>query len=222
MSVKLEMPKLSDTMTIGTVIKWLKEIGDPMARGEPFADVETDKATMPLISHKEGTLIEILTPEGARVPVGSPVALLEESIKPRHESDDESRSNLSSSEDNLTVEALHDDETPPNLPLSVKGEVLGEQDGQVSTNEDFDGETEAVVEKKENLHDERQEIVSEKEEGALEDQVGAGDAIPSNKRNISAPRPMTNCDRNWEAPDKARNRVRRSAPIAITKITAVV
>jgi len=74
MIVTLDMPKLSDTMSVGTIVKWLKIAGDPIARGEPFADVETDKATMPLICPEDGNLLEILAPEGSRVPIGSPVA----------------------------------------------------------------------------------------------------------------------------------------------------
>ena len=73
MSVTLQMPKLSDTMTAGTIVKWLKNVGDPLAKGEPYADVETDKATMPLISPDEGTLVEILAPEGSQVLIGEPL-----------------------------------------------------------------------------------------------------------------------------------------------------
>lgn len=76
MSVNIEMPKLSDTMTEGTLIKWHKQIGDEVEIGDILADIETDKATMEMEAFDEGTLTEILIPEGGRAPIGAILAVL--------------------------------------------------------------------------------------------------------------------------------------------------
>jgi pyruvate dehydrogenase E2 component (dihydrolipoamide acetyltransferase) len=70
------MPRLSDTMSEGTVGKWLKKPGDQVADGEIIAEIETDKATMELMSFESGTLQKILVPEGQLVPIGTPIALI--------------------------------------------------------------------------------------------------------------------------------------------------
>jgi len=67
----IEMPKLSDTMTTGTLVKWLKKEGDKVASGDMLAEVETDKATMELECFFDGTLIKIFTPAGSSVPLGA-------------------------------------------------------------------------------------------------------------------------------------------------------
>jgi pyruvate dehydrogenase E2 component (dihydrolipoamide acetyltransferase) len=67
----IEMPKLSDTMTVGTLIKWLKKEGDPVKSGDILAEVETDKATMELESFFDGTLIKIFAPAGSEVAIGA-------------------------------------------------------------------------------------------------------------------------------------------------------
>jgi pyruvate dehydrogenase E2 component (dihydrolipoamide acetyltransferase) len=65
------MPKLSDTMEEGRIIRWLKQRGDRIAIGDILAEVETDKANMELEAYDEGTLAEIRTPEGESAPVGA-------------------------------------------------------------------------------------------------------------------------------------------------------
>src|SRR5277367_3911892 len=67
----IDMPKLSDTMTVGTLVKWLKKEGDAVKTGDMLAEVETDKATMELESFFDGTLIAIFEPAGAQVPLGA-------------------------------------------------------------------------------------------------------------------------------------------------------
>jgi pyruvate dehydrogenase E2 component (dihydrolipoamide acetyltransferase) len=67
----IEMPKLSDTMTVGTLIKWLKKEGDPVKSGDMLAEVETDKATMELESFFDGTLIAVFVKAGSQVPLGA-------------------------------------------------------------------------------------------------------------------------------------------------------
>jgi pyruvate dehydrogenase E2 component (dihydrolipoamide acetyltransferase) len=67
----IEMPKLSDTMTVGTLVKWLKKEGDAVKTGDTLAEVETDKATMELESFFDGTLVSIFVKAGAQVPLGA-------------------------------------------------------------------------------------------------------------------------------------------------------
>ncbi|MDB4384622.1 dihydrolipoamide acetyltransferase, partial [Opitutaceae bacterium] len=63
----IEMPKLSDTMTVGTLVQWLKKEGDTVASGDMLAEVETDKATMELECFFDGTLVKIFVAEGTEV-----------------------------------------------------------------------------------------------------------------------------------------------------------
>jgi len=74
----IQMPKLSDTMTEGTVVKWLKNEGDSVATGDILAEIETDKATMDLESFDSGTLLKILVPAGGTAACKAPVAVLGE------------------------------------------------------------------------------------------------------------------------------------------------
>jgi len=76
MSVNIEMPKLSDTMTEGTLIKWHKQVGDSVEIGDILAEIETDKATMEMEAFDDGTLTEILIQEGEKAPIGGVLAIL--------------------------------------------------------------------------------------------------------------------------------------------------
>ena len=76
MPVDVTMPKLSDTMEEGKILKWLKHPGDRVAIGEILAEVETDKANMELEAYDEGTLAEVRVPEGESAPVGAVIAVL--------------------------------------------------------------------------------------------------------------------------------------------------
>jgi len=69
----IDMPKLSDTMTVGTLVKWLKKEGDAVKSGDILAEVETDKATMELESFFTGTLIKIYASAGSQVAIGAPL-----------------------------------------------------------------------------------------------------------------------------------------------------
>jgi pyruvate dehydrogenase E2 component (dihydrolipoamide acetyltransferase) len=77
MSVNIEMPKLSDTMTEGTLIKWHKKLGDTVSIGDVLAEVETDKATMEMEAFDEGVITEILIQEGEKAPIGGVLAVLD-------------------------------------------------------------------------------------------------------------------------------------------------
>ena len=70
------MPRLSDSMEEGTILKWLKADGDAVARGEPLAEIETDKATLTYESDAAGTL-KIVADAGETLPIGSVIATLD-------------------------------------------------------------------------------------------------------------------------------------------------
>src|SRR5437763_13153570 len=75
---ELQMPKLSDTMTEGTLVAWKKKKGDKVSAGEVIAEIETDKATMEWESPDDGTLTEIYVQEGEKVNVGDKIAFIGE------------------------------------------------------------------------------------------------------------------------------------------------
>jgi pyruvate dehydrogenase E2 component (dihydrolipoamide acetyltransferase) len=73
---EIQMPKLSDTMTEGTLVSWKKKKGDQVSAGEVLAEIETDKATMEWESPEDGTLTEIYVQEGGKVNVGDKIAFI--------------------------------------------------------------------------------------------------------------------------------------------------
>lgn len=76
MAIEVTMPQMGADMTEGTVVRWLKQVGDHVERGEVIAEIETDKATVELEAYDSGTLIKHTVGEGETVPVGEVIALL--------------------------------------------------------------------------------------------------------------------------------------------------
>lgn len=72
----ITMPKMSDTMTEGTIASWLMKVGDKVSSGDILAEVETDKATMELEAYEDGTLLYIGAEEGSSVPVDGVIAAI--------------------------------------------------------------------------------------------------------------------------------------------------
>ena len=79
---EVTMPRLSDTMSEGSVGKWLKQVGDKITDGEIIAEIETDKATMELQSFESGTLQRILVEAGKVVPIGEVIAIIGDGAAP--------------------------------------------------------------------------------------------------------------------------------------------
>ncbi|MFN2476397.1 MAG: pyruvate dehydrogenase complex dihydrolipoamide acetyltransferase [Chthoniobacterales bacterium] len=73
---EIQMPKLSDTMTEGTLVAWKKKKGDQVSTGDVIAEIETDKATMEWESPEDGVLSEIYVEEGGKVEVGQKIAFI--------------------------------------------------------------------------------------------------------------------------------------------------
>jgi len=73
MAQVITMPKLSDTMTVGTLVKWLKKEGDAVKFGDLLAEIETDKATMEFESFADGVILKLYAPAGSQVEIGAPL-----------------------------------------------------------------------------------------------------------------------------------------------------
>ena len=78
MPIDITMPRLSDTMERGTIIKWNVKEGDKVSSGDAIADIETDKATMEMQVYDDGKIAKLLVDEGKTVDVGTKIAVLAE------------------------------------------------------------------------------------------------------------------------------------------------
>jgi pyruvate dehydrogenase E2 component (dihydrolipoamide acetyltransferase) len=76
MAIPIIMPKFEMAQESGTIVRWLKQVGDPVHKGEAILEVETDKITMEVESPADGVLAQVLAEPGARVPIGQPIAYL--------------------------------------------------------------------------------------------------------------------------------------------------
>jgi pyruvate dehydrogenase E2 component (dihydrolipoamide acetyltransferase) len=81
MSIEITMPRLSDTMEVGTILHWHVKEGDEVSAGDLLADIETDKATMELQSFDDGKVEKLLIGEGEQVSVGTIIATLLEEVE---------------------------------------------------------------------------------------------------------------------------------------------
>src|SRR5882672_5214700 len=75
------MPRLSDSMEEGTILQWLKQVGDEVSVGDELVEIETDKANMAYEADVAGTLTEILVAEGETVAIGTPIARVGDSAE---------------------------------------------------------------------------------------------------------------------------------------------
>ena len=80
MPFTLTMPEVGETVTEGTIEKWLKQPGDRVEKYDPIVEINTDKVNVELPSPVSGTVLEILAPEGATVAVGAPLATIEAEV----------------------------------------------------------------------------------------------------------------------------------------------
>lgn len=74
--LEIRMPKMGDGMDEGTILRWMKREGDPVAVEEPIAEIETDKANVEIPAEDAGVLLKIVVQAGETVPVGTVIALL--------------------------------------------------------------------------------------------------------------------------------------------------
>ncbi len=76
MAELITMPKMSDTMTEGVIVKWNVKVGDSVKSGDIMAEVETDKATMDMEVYSKGIVLHLVVQEGDAVPVDGPIAVV--------------------------------------------------------------------------------------------------------------------------------------------------
>ena len=125
------MPKLSDTMTEGTLVAWKKKKGDQVSAGEVLAEIETDKATMEWESPEDGTLTEIYVQEGGKVNVGDRIAFIggegEEAPKEEEKEQEKAKKEEKPKEEEQQPKAEEKEQKKPALP---KAEEKGEPEKQ--------------------------------------------------------------------------------------------
>ena len=126
MTIEITMPRLSDTMEKGTIIKWHIAEGDEVSAGDVLADVETDKATMEMQSFDDGTVNSLAVDEGQAVDVGTVVAVLLE--------EDESADDVTPTSDSPASSAVAEPveatpSTPTPAPVAVDRPSKGAQAG---------------------------------------------------------------------------------------------
>jgi pyruvate dehydrogenase E2 component (dihydrolipoamide acetyltransferase) len=79
-TVPIAMPKLGYDMEEGTIVRWLKEVGEPVDRGEPIAEIGTDKTTVEMEATTSGVLTQIIHQAGADVAVGEIIAVIDDGV----------------------------------------------------------------------------------------------------------------------------------------------
>src|SRR5882724_9003333 len=83
MATDVTMPRLSDSMEEGTILKWIVDEGGEVKRGEPLVEIETDKANMTYEADSDGVLVEVVASEGDTLPIGEVIARIgDEGEKP--------------------------------------------------------------------------------------------------------------------------------------------
>jgi pyruvate dehydrogenase E2 component (dihydrolipoamide acetyltransferase) len=117
MAIKISMPKLSDTMAEGVLVKWRKKVGDRVESSEIIAEAESDKATMELEAYDSGTLLKIIVPEGGKVPVGGTLAII-------GEPGEDISALLSSQPVKETIPSAKSPQIPETLPTVPKAEAV--------------------------------------------------------------------------------------------------
>src|SRR3954471_21775970 len=127
MATDVTMPRLSDSMEEGTILKWIVEEGGEVKRGEPLCEIETDKANMTYEADTDGTLIEIVVPEGETVALGEVIARIGEAgeEKPADDSGDEEEQ---AAEEEEQPEAEEADEEPEQQQEEPEPEPEGEEE----------------------------------------------------------------------------------------------
>jgi len=117
------MPQLGETVTEGTVVRWLKSVGDHVERDEPLLEVSTDKVDTEVPSAEAGTLVRIAVAEGETVPIGAVLCTIgEDGDEPAGESD-ASAGSRRSVRDALVGHQARLDERPPVAPPSARRSV---------------------------------------------------------------------------------------------------
>ena len=160
----ITMPRLSDSMEEGTILKWLKSDGDEVAEGDELAEIETDKATMTYEADASGVL-QIVAEEGQTLAIGEVIAKLKGEGEENTSSGDEEASD--ESQDEEPAEAEGDEEPEAEEEPSEEGD-------DEAAEEEGDAEPEEVEEP--TAEEEEEEEEEEAEAPAAEDEQPAAEA----------------------------------------------
>ena len=125
MSDRVTMPALGESVTEGTVTRWLKNVGDSVAVDEPLLEVSTDKVDTEIPSPVAGTLQEILVEEDETVPVGAELAVIGDGDAPAAEKKDEAPAEEPKQEESAQPEEPKQEKQEAAAPASSGGEVSG-------------------------------------------------------------------------------------------------
>src|SRR2546423_3524615 len=82
---KVQMPRLSDSMETGKILRWLKKEGEEVKKGEPLVEIESDKANIEVEAYASGKLSKIVVPEGESAPIGAVIAEIGGEATPKDE-----------------------------------------------------------------------------------------------------------------------------------------
>src|ERR687889_805629 len=110
MATDVTMPRLSDSMEEGTILKWIVSEGDEVEKGQEIVEIETDKANMTYESDTAGTLIEIVVSEGDTVPLGEVIARIGDPSEKSDSDGGEQRADSEEQEDEESDEERDDEE----------------------------------------------------------------------------------------------------------------
>jgi pyruvate dehydrogenase E2 component (dihydrolipoamide acetyltransferase) len=178
---EIQMPKLSDTMTEGTLVAWKKKKGDQVSAGEVLAEIESDKATMEWESPEDGTLSEIYVEEGGKVNVGDRIAFIggEGEEAPKEEGD----------------KAKEEKEEKPEAEAEKEEEKKAEPKKEAAKKEP----------------EEREEKPREEEKPKQKDEEEKKAAAPKAEKKAEAEKPAPKVERREEARVKASPVARRVA-----------
>ena len=131
---EVTMPRLSDTMTEGTLARWVKHQGDQVEKGDVLAEIETDKATMELEAYEAGMLEQVLVEEGQTVPIGEPIARIGapsgSAPRPRREPPPQAASKESVGEPPREAVPKEREDQPPRPPSPEGRRRDGEEERQ--------------------------------------------------------------------------------------------
>jgi pyruvate dehydrogenase E2 component (dihydrolipoamide acetyltransferase) len=168
MASDVTMPRLSDSMEEGTVLKWLVDEGGEVKRGEPLVEIETDKANMTYDADSDGVLVEIVAQEGDTLPIGEVIARIgeEDEAKSSGEAEESPGEEDTSAEGD---EAASDDEVAEAEPAKAEGEdeTAGEADDEAAAEDEQEADAGG---------DEEEAAVAGAEGGGGEIQAAAGTA----------------------------------------------
>src|SRR3954451_18836028 len=122
MATDVTMPRLSDSMEEGTILKWIVEEGGEVKRGEPLCEIETDKANMTYEADTDGTLIEIVVPEGETVALGEVIARIGEAGEEKQSSEGDEEQPAEEEEQPAEDEEQPEAEEEEPEPATVSGD----------------------------------------------------------------------------------------------------